>query len=194
MLSGVRFGPGAVIVLIRHGETEWSRQGRHTSFTDVELTDHGRDQARALAERLIRVRFARVLASPRRRALETCELAGLGRVEALEELSEWNYGEYEGLTTSEIRRERPDWTIFADGAPGGETPAEVAARADWVLARVATVGAPVALVGHGHFLRVVGARWVGRGPETGALLALDPATISVLDHEREQRVLRVWNA
>jgi broad specificity phosphatase PhoE len=183
------------VVLVRHGETEWSSSGRHTSFTDVPLTVFGRDQARPLAARLAGVRFSLVLTSPRQRARDTCALAGLAdRAEMTDELSEWNYGEYEGRTTHEIRALVPDWTIFSDGAPGGETAEHVAIRADRVIARACAAGGTVALFSHGHFLRVLGARWVGLPASGGALFGLDPATLSFLGHERDQRVVRVWNS
>jgi probable phosphoglycerate mutase len=182
-------------VLVRHGETEWSSSGRHTSYTDVALTSHGCDQARGLAARLEGVDFALVLSSPMQRARTTCEFAGLdARVEVSDDLAEWNYGEYEGRTTKDIRTDVPGWTIFRDGAPGGETADEVAARADRVLARAVDAGGVVALFSHGHFLRVLGARWIGQPAQAGAWLGLDTATLSCLGHEREQRVLRVWNA
>jgi len=185
----------AEIVLVRHGETEWSAAARHTSFTDEPLTEVGREQARALGVRLASWRFALVLTSPRSRARETCELAGLGpRAEVTDDLAEWDYGEYEGRTTAEIRATRPGWTIFSDGAPGGETAEQVAARADRVLARVAAAEGPVALFSHGHLLRVLGARWIGLGAADGALFALATARIGVLGHEREQRVMQVWNS
>ncbi len=150
------------ILLVRHGETEWSASGRHTSVTDVALTDHGCAQAAALAERLAGYDIALVLSSPRQRALDTCGLAGLrGRAEVTEDLAEWNYGDYEGRTTAAIRAVVPGWTIFRDGAPGGELAAEVAARADRVIARCDAVDGTVAVFSHGHFLRVLGARWVG---------------------------------
>jgi probable phosphoglycerate mutase len=191
----VQLSPDVAIVLVRHGETEWSSAGRHTSYSDIALTPHGCDQARDLAARLHGVDFSLVLTSPRQRAGMTCAFAGC-QSEALvtDDLAEWNYGEYEGRTTEEIRAEVPGWTIFRDGAPGGETAEEVAARADRVLARAIDAGGVVALFSHGHFLRVLGARWIGQPTTAGAWLGLDTATISCLGHEREQRVLRVWNA
>ncbi len=182
------------IVLVRHGETEWSSSGRHTSVTDVALTEHGRTQAAALAARLLGRRFSLVLTSPRARAVDTCALAGLGdAADVSDDLVEWDYGEYEGLTTAQIREREPHWTIFTHGAPAGETAQQVAARADRVLARVVAAGGDVALFSHGHFLRVLGARWIGLACEDGRLLGLDVATVSVLGHERAQRVLRAWN-
>lgn len=183
------------MVLVRHGETEWSSSGRHTSYSDIALTPRGCEQARDLASRLHGVDFSLVLSSPRRRARATCELAGLEpRAEITDDLAEWNYGSYEGRTTEEIRAEVPGWTIFRDGALGGETADEVAARADRVLERAVAAGGIVALFSHGHFLRVLGARWIGQPTAAGAWLGLDTATLSCLGHEREQRVLRVWNA
>jgi len=182
-------------VLVRHGDTEWSSAGRHTSYSDIALTARGCDQARQVATRLAGVDFSLVLTSPRARARATCALASLqSRAEVTDDLAEWDYGEYEGRTTEEIRAEVPGWTIFRDGAPGGETADEVAARADRVIARAAAAGGVVALFSHGHFLRVLGARWIGQPVEAGAWLGLDTATVSCLGHEREQRVLRVWNA
>jgi len=183
------------VVLVRHGETEWSSAGRHTSFTDLPLTSRGRDDASPMAARLAALEFALVLTSPRRRARETCELAGLAvRAEVDDDLAEWDYGSYEGRTTAEIRQTVPGWTIFTHGAPGGESADQVAARADRVITRAAAAGGLVALFSHGHLLRVLGARWAGLSASAGAALALDTATLSFLGHEREQRVLRVWNA
>jgi probable phosphoglycerate mutase len=191
----VHLSPDVAVVLVRHGETEWSRTGRHTSYSDVALTPHGCDQARELATRLAGVDFSLVLTSPRARARTTCEHAGLAsRVEVTDDLAEWHYGEYEGRTTEEIRAEVPGWTIFRDGAPGGETADGVAARADRIIARATAAGGVVALFSHAHFLRVLGARWIGQPAAAGAWLGLDTATLSCLGHEREQRVLRVWNA
>jgi broad specificity phosphatase PhoE len=183
------------IVLARHGETEWSRDGRHTGRTDIPLTDNGRRQAQLLGQALAEWNFGRVLSSPLERALDTCRLAGLGdSVETTDDLLEWDYGEYEGITTPEIRERRPDWYLWRDGCPGGEQPEDVGRRADRVIARLADAETDVALFAHGHILRVVAARWLGLGPEGGALLALSTATLSVLGYERETRVVRRWNA
>jgi probable phosphoglycerate mutase len=191
----VSITPDVAVVLVRHGETEWSSSGRHTSYTDIALTAHGDDQARALAARLRAIDFSLVLTSPRARARMTCEFAGLAaRAEVTDDLAEWNYGDYEGRTTEDIRKEVPGWTIFRDGAPHGETADEVAARADRVLVRAVSTGGVVAMFSHGHFLRVLGARWIREPAAAGAWLGLDTATLSFLGHEREQRVLRVWNA
>jgi probable phosphoglycerate mutase len=183
------------IALARHGETEWSRDGRHTGRTDIPLTDTGRRQARLLGESLAEWSFVKVLSSPLQRALETCKLAGLeDSVETTDDLLEWDYGEYEGITTPQIRESRPDWYLWRDGCPGGEQPGDVGARADRVLAAIADCDGDVALFAHGHILRVIAARWIGLGPEGGALLALNTGTLSVLGYERETRVLRRWNA
>jgi broad specificity phosphatase PhoE len=178
------------IVLVRHGQTEWSASGKHTSTTDVPLTDAGREAARALD---LRDReFALVLTSPRSRARETCALAGL-RGEVDEDLAEFDYGEYEGLTTKEIRVDRPWWTLWRDGAPGGETAAEVGARVDRVIDRALFAGGDVALFAHGHVLRVLGARWLELPPERGGSFALDTAAVCELGFEREARVVWKWN-
>jgi broad specificity phosphatase PhoE len=183
------------IVLARHGETEWSRDGRHTGRTDIPLTENGRREALQLREVLEGWSFARVLSSPLQRALETCRLAGLGdRAEITEDLVEWDYGEYEGITTAQIRESRPDWNLWRDGCPGGETAADVGRRADRVLAELEGVEGDVAVFAHGHVLRVMAARWVALPPESGALFALNTGTLSVLGYERETRVVRRWNA
>jgi broad specificity phosphatase PhoE len=182
------------IVLVRHGETEWSRAGKHTGRTDVPLTDQGRQDAEMVGLALCDRRLALVLTSPLARAAETCRLAGLGGVaEERDELMEWDYGEYEGRTTAEIRRERPGWTLWRDGVPEGETAEQVGARVDRVLDEFRAATGDVAVFGHGHLLRVLAARWLGLDPRDGRLLALDPATISVLGYERETPVIRLWN-
>ena len=181
------------IVLVRHGETEWSRSGKHTGRTDVPLTAGGRRQAQMVGAALRDRRFAAVWTSPLSRALETCRLAGFGDVAVPnDDLVEWDYGAYEGRTTLEIRRERPGWTLWRDGVPGGETAVEVRARVDRVLAEVASVG-DVLVFAHGHVLRALAARWLGLELAGGGLFALDPATLSVLGYERERRVLKLWN-
>jgi probable phosphoglycerate mutase len=183
------------IVLIRHGETEWSRDGRHTGRTDIPLTDAGRRQAELAGEWLAGRAFARVLTSPLGRALETCRLAGFGdRAEPRDELLEWDYGEYEGLTTPQIREQRPDWSLWRDGCPGGESAADVGRRVDALVAELREADADAALFAHGHVLRVLTARWLGLDPEKGALFALATATLSALGWERETAVIRVWNA
>jgi broad specificity phosphatase PhoE len=181
------------VVLARHGETEWSRDGRHTGSTDVPLTERGEAQARAVGTELRGRPFALVLSSPLRRALETARLAGFSP-EARPELAEWDYGEYEGRTTAEIREEVPDWTIWRYGAPGGESAEQVGARADSVIAELDAVDGDALVFAHGHLLRILAARWLGLAPGDGRLLALDSGTLSTLGYEREQRVIRVWNA
>jgi probable phosphoglycerate mutase len=184
----------APVVLVRHAQTEWSRDGRHTSHTDVALTDEGRTIAAGLAARLREWEFERVLCSPARRARETCELSGLDeRAQVCEDLREWDYGEYEGLTTKQIRAERPDWVLWRDGCPGGERPAEVGARADRVVARLAEPRGATAVFSHGHMLRVLGARWIGLEPSDGMRLALATAAICVLGTERQTPILERWN-
>lgn len=186
----------AEIVLIRHGQTEWSASGKHTSYTDLDLTEAGEEQARAVGERLGERKFAAVISSPRKRALRTAELAGLTVTETTEDLAEWNYGEYEGVTTAEIRETRPDWSLWTDGCPGGESPEQVGARVDRALerAKAALDRGDVALVGHGHCLRVCGARWVGLPPKDGGALKLDTATLSILSFEHGTPVISRWNA
>jgi broad specificity phosphatase PhoE len=183
------------IVLVRHGETDWSRDGKHTGNTDVPLTERGRKHAEVVGKALGGLEFARVVTSPLARASETARVAGFGdRAEERDELREWDYGEYEGRTTPEIREERPGWTLWRDGVPGGETAAEVAERVDRLLEELRAAEGDVLVFGHGHLLRVLAARWIGLGPEGGRHFALDPATISVLGYERETPVVRVWNA
>lgn len=182
------------VVLVRHGATEWSTSGRHTGRTEVPLSSDGEAQAVAMRARVEAWTFSRVLVSPLQRARATCRLIGLDAgAEVDADLLEWDYGEYEGLTTQEIRATRPGWTIFRDGCPGGEAIDEVAARVDRVIARVDAVDGPVALVAHGHVLRILSVRWLGLAPIEGAKLALDTGTLSVLGYEREQQVIRSWN-
>ncbi|MEV7328199.1 histidine phosphatase family protein [Micromonospora sp. NPDC093244] len=183
------------LLLIRHGETTWSASLRHTSYTDLELTPDGERQARTLAAFLAGRRFVSVLASPRSRALRTAQLAGLTVDAVDEDLSEWNYGEYEGRTTVDIHENQPHWNIWTDGCPGGESPAQVGERLDRVLARITPLldRGTVALVGHAHSLRVLGARWIGLPPSAGARLRLDTATVSVLGHEHDRQVILRWN-
>jgi broad specificity phosphatase PhoE len=181
-------------VLVRHAETEWSRSGRHTGRTDIPLTEHGRDVARALRERLSAWRFDLVLVSPSVRARETCELCGLGAdARVRPDLLEWDYGDYEGLTTAEIRAQRPDWLLWRDGCPGGESPADVGARADRVIGEIAAGGGGVAVFSHGHTLRVLGARWIALAADSGGRLGLSTGAICVLGHERDTAVIARWN-
>ena len=186
--------PGPEVVLVRHGETLWSRSGKHTGRTDIPLTEEGRRQSERVGDTLRGRRLALVLTSPLQRAAETCRLAGLGNVAvSREELMEWDYGAYEGRTTPEIRADVPGWSLWSDGVPGGETAADVGRRVDHVIAELGAVDGDVALFAHGHVLRVLAARWLGLPPTEGRLFALDPATISVLGHERETPVIRRWN-
>lgn len=179
--------------LLRHAETEWSRSGRHTGRTDVPLTDAGRERARALRPRLAGRAFALVLSSPLSRARETAELAGL-TPQLRDDLREFDYGEYEGITTDEIRERRPGWDLWRDGTPGGETAADVGRRVDRVIEEALGAGGDVALVAHGHVLRALGARWAGQPAAFGGELALDTGAVSVLGFEREVHVIRRWNA
>lgn len=181
-------------MLVRHGETDWSRAGRHTGRTDVPLTDEGRRQARLLGARLSRRRFDRVLTSPLSRAVETCRLAGLGPgAEQREELLEWDYGEYEGRTTPDIRADRPGWLLWRDGCPGGEEASDVGSRVDRLIEPLRGLSGEAALFAHGHVLRVLAARWVGLSPQWGMALALSTATLGVLGYERENPVVLLWN-
>ena len=179
---------------MRHGETEWSAIGKHTGRTDVPLTEAGRLRATQVGSELRGGEWEMVLSSPLRRARETCELAGLGHAMAIDEdLREWDYGEYEGLTTPEIRQRRPDWNLWRDGCPGGESPDEVGARADHVLATMRRSDGDCVLFAHGHSLRVIAARWLGQPVAFGARLALSTGTLSTLGFERETEVVREWN-
>ena len=185
-------GPRAEVVLVRHAETEWSRDGRHTGRTDVPLTDAGRAAAAALAQALAPRALERVLVSPSLRARETCELCGLGdRAELRADLLEWDYGDYEGLTTTQIQAERPGWSLWRDGCPGGESAAEVGARADRVIAELGDSAA--AVFSHGHMLRVLGALWIELGAPAGARLGLSTGALCVLGHERGTAILASWN-
>ncbi len=182
--------------LVRHGETEWARLGRHTGRTDVPLTDLGREQARALGRRLAGHRFALVLTSPLARATDTARLAGFGDAAEVDaDLREWDYGDLEGRLTSEIRQDFPGWSIWAGPWPGGETADEVARRADRVLARCRDpqVSGDVLLFSHGHLLRMLAARWLALAPASGGLFALATATVSILGWDRDQPVIETWN-
>jgi len=186
--------PPPAALLVRHAETAWSLAGRHTGRTDVPLTEAGRQAARRLAPRLAGTGFGLVLVSPLRRARETCELCGLGadaRVE--EDLLEWDYGDYEGLTTREIRERRPDWALWRDGCPGGETPDHVGERADRVIAALGRAEGPAAVFSHGHMLRVLGARWISLGAGEGGRLALSTGGLCALGHEHGTPVIARWN-
>ena len=182
------------IVLVRHGETEWSATGRHTSRTDLSLIAEGRERARALGPLLAGWRFALVLTSPLRRARETCWLAGFGDGAVVcDDLVEWDYGDYEGLTTPQIREQNPGWVLWRDGCPGGETPVQVGARADVVLDRLRHADGDALAFAHGHILRVVAARWVQMAPAAGARFALRAGAVCVLGFERETEVIQLWN-
>jgi broad specificity phosphatase PhoE len=182
--------------LARHGETAWSLSGRHTGLTDIPLTERGESNARKLGERLRRLEFARVWTSPLQRAARTCDLAGFAATARIDpDLVEWNYGEYEGRRTVEILQERPGWHLFRDGCPGGESPADVGTRADRVIDRMRSASGNVLVFSSGHFLRVLGARWLGLPPGGGRHFMLATASLSALGYEHavEEPVFRFWN-
>jgi len=180
--------------LVRHGETEWSASGRHTGRTDIPLTDEGIRQARALGRHLAGRSFALVLTSPLSRAADTCGLAGYGDVaQPSEDLLEWDYGQAEGRTTTEMRAQHPGWSVWTSGPPGGETVEEVGRRTERVIARALEASGAVALFAHAHVLRILAARWLRLPPGDGRLFALGPASLSVLGWEREGRVISRWN-
>jgi probable phosphoglycerate mutase len=186
--------PAPEIVLVRHGETEWSRSGRHPGRTDLPLTPVGQGQVERLTGQLHGRRFIRVLSSPLRRAFDTCRRAGLdGAAEMRDDLLEWDYGAYEGRTTAEIRVARPGWSLWADAAAGGETAADVGTRIDPLVAELRAARGDVAVFAHGHVLRVLAARWIALPPADGRRFALDTATVSVLGWERETPVIIHWN-
>ena len=185
-----------VIYLARHGETAWSVSGQHTSFTDLPLTDRGERNAVRLGERLCGLVFTKVFTSPLQRATRTCELAGFGSVAEVDrDLVEWNYGDYEGLRTVEIRAKRPDWHLFRDGCPNGESPEQIGARADRVVSRVRGVKGDVLIFSSAHFLRVLAARWLGLEPFAGKFFMLDTASASALsyEHNLSSPAIRFWN-
>lgn len=182
------------VVLVRHGETEWSRDGRHTSRTDLPLTAEGERKAEGLAAPLRAWQFALVLSSPLQRALETCRLAGYGaKAQLRPELVEWDYGRYEGLTSRQIAEQNPGWSLWRDGGPDGETPADVGRRVDRVIAEVRQVAGDVLIFAHGHVLRVLTARWLEEPPSGGRHYALQTATLSVLGYEHQDPVISRWN-
>jgi probable phosphoglycerate mutase len=188
--------PLPAVYLARHGETAWSLSGQHTGLTDLPLTERGERNARRLGGRLQGHAFARVFTSPLQRAKRTCELAGFGKVAAVDpDLVEWNYGDYEGRKTADIRKERPDWQLFRDGCPGGESVQDVGARADRVLARLRAVDGDVLVFSSGHFLRVLGARWLGLDASGGRFFHLSTATLSILgyEHNKAEPVIKLWN-
>ncbi len=186
------------IFLIRHGETEWSLSGQHTGRTDIPLTEQGEQDARKLAEPLRAVRFSGVFTSPRQRARRTCELVGLDAVAEIEpDLAEWDYGDYEGQRTVDIRKGRPDWNLFRDGCPRGESPAQVFDRADRLIARLRAMEGNIAAFSHGHFGRVVAARWIGLSVRQAQHFLLSTASLSILGHEHnlaEEPAIVLWNA
>jgi probable phosphoglycerate mutase len=185
-----------VAYLARHGETAWTISGQHTGRTDIPLTPGGENNARRLGQRLDGLKFGRVFSSPLQRARRTCELAGFSAHAIIDpDLMEWNYGEYEGLTTAEILARRPDWQLFRDGCPGGESVSEIGARADRVVARVRSAGDSVLLFSSAHFLRVLAARWLGLDAHSGKYLALGTAAVSALgyEHNLSEPVIRLWN-
>jgi probable phosphoglycerate mutase len=182
------------VTLVRHAETEWSRSGRHTGRTDISLTEAGREAAIALGPRLALRRFALVLCSPLSRARETCALAGFGaRAEYRDDLLEWDYGRYEGLTTPQIREQRAGWDLWRDGCPGGERAVDVGVRVERVIEECEAANGNVVIFSHGHVLRVLAARWLRLDAASGALFMLDAAGVSVLGHEHEWRALHKWN-
>lgn len=185
------------LYLVRHGETEWSLTGQHTGRTDIPLTPHGEQNARKLGERLRGLTFATAFTSPRLRAKQTCDLAGFGAVAIVDEdLAEWDYGEYEGLKTSEIRQKRPGWFLFRDGCPGGESVEQVGARADRVLARLQAVGGDVVVFSHGHMTRVLAARWLGLPPNHARYFLCSAGAVGILSHEHnsgDEPALKLWN-
>jgi broad specificity phosphatase PhoE len=186
----------SVVYLARHGETAWSLSGQHTGRTDLPLTDRGERNARALGERLLGLNFAKVFTSPLQRAMRTCELAGFGgAAESDPDLVEWDYGQYEGRRTVEIHAERPDWLLFRDGCPGGESPEQVGARADRVILRLRTIEGAVLLFSSGHFLRVLTARWLGLDAPAGQYFLLGTASLSALgyEHSHAEPAIRLWN-
>jgi broad specificity phosphatase PhoE len=190
----VHEGPDDELWVIRHGETEWSRDGRHTSHTEVELTPEGEAVARRLADRLDGVEFDLVLTSPRARARRTAALAGYADAHLEDDLTEWDYGDYEGRTTAEIREEVPGWTVWSDPCPGGESAEQVSRRMDRVAAKVRAHGGRVLVFSHGHASRALAARWLGQPVQEGRLFSLDTATISVLAYERESPTVARWNS
>lgn len=183
--------------LVRHGETAWSLTGQHTGLTDLALTPHGEEQSRGLADRLPSMGITRVLVSPRLRARQTCDLAGVGAVSEIEpDLAEWDYGEFEGRRSVDIRKDTPGWNIWRDGCPGGESTADIVARADRLIARLATMKGVIALFSHGQFGAALAARWIGLALIEGQHFALHPASVSLLgvdDHHPDRRVIELWN-
>jgi probable phosphoglycerate mutase len=188
--------PLPIVYLARHGETAWSISGQHTGLTDLPLTERGEQNARRLAERLKGLSFAKVFTSPLQRAVRTCELAGFGaRAEVDRNLLEWNYGDYEGRRSQDIHAERPDWQLFRDGCPGGESPQQVGARADSVVKRIREISGNVLIFSSGHILRVLCSRWLGLEPAGGKYFLLSTASVSALsyEHNLSSPVIQLWN-
>ncbi len=185
-----------IVYLARHGETAWTISGQHTGLSDIPLTERGERNARELGARLRLLSFGQVFTSPLQRAFKTCELAGYGDVAVVDaDLVEWNYGEHDGRTSADIRKTRPDWDLFRDGCPGGETLAQVATRADRVIARLRAVAGEALVFSSGHFLRVLAARWLGQDPQFARHLVLTTATLSALgyEHNLSRPAIRLWN-
>jgi len=185
-----------MVYLARHGDTAWTVSGQHTGRTDLPLLPEGEENARRLGERLRGLQFAKVFTSPLQRAVRTCELAGFGLAAEIDpDLMEWDYGKYEGLRSAEIHKERPDWQLFRDGCPGGESPVQVGERADRVIGRARAIAGDVLLFSSGHFLRVLGARWLGVEPSGGRYFALGTASLSIVgyEHNLSEPVVRLWN-
>lgn len=184
------------IYLLRHGETEWTISGQHTGMTDVALTEKGRSEAKCIAKAIQGISFAKVFSSPRQRAQETAKLAGFTQFEIEPNLSEWNYGKYEGMKTADIVKESPGWNVFDSGCPEGETAEDVGKRADIVIAKIRKVNGDVALFSHAHFLRVFAARWLNLNPICGKLFYLNTASLSILgyEHNEKESIVRLWNS